>query len=215
MTMWKPVKDYEGLYEVSSSGEVRSKDREIATAIRHNQSRIARGRLLKQNRKRNGYMTVDLAKNGKVKTTLVHRIVAEAFLPPVPGCEYVNHKDGVKTNNSASNLEWVTSSRNRQHAIEHKLARFTQSRQIRCIENGIVFPHSLYAARWVDQNYPGAINGSEKVAARNIRDCANGRAKSAYGFTWEFTEGSTTIPKGSTRKRVEMGGPSNEGEDIV
>ena len=194
MTMWKPIKNYEGLYEVSSSGEIRSTDRVVATAINHSDSRKISGKLLKQNRKRNGYLTVDLAKNGKVKTTLVHRIVAETFLPEAPGCKYVNHKDGVKTHNSVSNLEWVTSKRNRQHAVENQLARFTQSREIMCRENGIVFPHALYAARWVKENYPGTVNGSERVAAQNIRACANGLKKSAYGFTWEFTEGSTTIP---------------------
>ena len=79
--MWKDVVGYEGLYEVSDSGEVRSRDRYIKTEIRHVKSRLIKGKMLFQNIKSNGYKTVDLCKNGQVKTTTVHRIVAEAFLP--------------------------------------------------------------------------------------------------------------------------------------
>ena len=211
---WKAVKEYEGLYEVSDSGEVRSCDRYIKTDIRNVKSRLIKGKVLTQNTKRNGYKTVDLCKNGKVTTTLVHRMVAEAFLPNPDRLHFVNHKDSNRANNTTSNLEWVTSSDNRKHGIQHGLVTF-EARSILCDETGVEFERPLLAAQWVKDHYPDRINGSLRVAAQNIRSACKGRTPKAYGFTWIYHEGSTTIPKGSRVKRPEMGDPLQKGEDIV
>jgi hypothetical protein len=213
--MWKDVVGYEGLYEVSDSGEVRSRDRYIKTDIRHVKSRLIKGKILFQNLKPNGYKTVDLCKDGKVKTTLVHRIVAEAFLPNPDGLRFVNHKDSNRANNIVSNLEWVTSSENRKHGITNGFVTF-RGTPILCKETGQIFERPLIAAEWVKETYPDRINGTMKVAAHNIGSACKGRTPKAYGFTWIYHEGSTTIPEGSRGKRPEMGDPSNiEGEDIV
>ena len=90
---WKPIKNYENLYEISDDGEVRSLEREVKTKIRNVSRRVISGKILKQSMKRNGYKTVDLSKGGKVKTVLVHRLVAEAFLPNNDGKYFVNHID--------------------------------------------------------------------------------------------------------------------------
>jgi len=215
MKTWKPVEQYEGLYEVSSNGEIRSVDRHIKTNIRHVQSRMQAGRIISQSKKKTGYMTVDLCKDGKVKTTLVHRIVANAFIPAEQGRRYVNHKDGNKTNNDVSNLEWVTSSENRLHAFQMGLANTSQSKPIMCMESGEWFQDSMKAATWFIEHYPEKTKSTRRIVAQNIRSCAKGRTPKAYGFTWKFTERSTTIPKGSTRKCAEMGDPLKKGEDIV
>lgn len=211
---WKPVNGYEGLYEVSEGGEVRSCDRYIKANIRHVKSRLIKGKTLFQNLKSNGYKTVDLCKDGKVKTTLVHRIVAEAFLPNPDGLRFVNHKDSDRTNNAVSNLEWVTSSENRKHGMEKGFVTF-KARKILCKETGRIFERPLLAAEWVKETYPDRINGTMRVAAHNISSACKGRTPKAYGFTWIYHEGSTTIPEGSRAKRPEMGDPSQEGEDIV
>jgi hypothetical protein len=211
---WKPVNGYEGLYEVSDSGEVRSCDRYIKTDIRHVKSCLIKGKILFQNLKANGYKTVDLSKEGKVKTTSVHRIVAEAFLPNHDGLRFVNHKDSNRTNNAVSNLEWVTSSENRLHGMEKGFVTF-RARQIFCKETGMVFERPMLAAEWVKENYPDRISGTMRVAAHNIYSACKGRTPKAYGFTWIYHEGSTTIPKGSRAKRPEMGDPLKKGEDIV
>ena len=212
--IWEPVKGYEGLYEVSEHGHVRSCARYIKTNIRHVETRLIYGRILKQSQKRNGYKTVDLCKEGKVKTTLVHRIVADAFCPNPHGYRFVNHIDSNRANNDSLNLEWVTSSENRKHGIDKGNVTFV-AKPIKCIENSLVFERPQHAAEWIKANYPDRINGKIRVAASNIRNACKGRTPKAYGFTWKYHEGSTTIPEGSRAKRPEMGDPAQAGEDIV
>ncbi len=204
---WKPVKGYEGLYEVSDLGDVRSIDRYIKTEIRHVTSRLIKGKILFQNLKNNGYLTVDLCKDGKVTTTAVHRIVANAFIPNPDGLRFVNHKDSDRSNNAADNLEWVTSSENRKHGISQGYVTFN-AKSIICKETGMIFERPMLAAEWIKAQYPDRINGTMRVAAHNIGSACKGRTPKAYGFTWEYHEGSTTIPKGSRAKRPEMGDPS-------
>ena len=95
---WKPVKGYEELYAVSNLGRVKSL----------NYHRTGVEKIIKPKKSGNGYLQVGLWKNGKRKFFLVHRLVAEAFIPNPEGFEQVNHKDEVKTNNCVSNLEWVS-----------------------------------------------------------------------------------------------------------
>ena len=100
---WRPIKGYEGLYEVSNMGRVKS--------LHRHQSAI-----LKQGMGHSGYMGVSLYKNGTRNRTLVHRLVATAFIQNPYNYEIVNHKDGNKNNNIVDNLEWCTSSYNTKHA---------------------------------------------------------------------------------------------------
>jgi hypothetical protein len=109
--VWRAI-DYEnvhkGLYEVSSSGEVRR----VADTNKNKA-----GSLVKQNRNTKGYPSVGLKKqDGSFGTVAVHRIVAAAFLGDSNGFQ-VNHKDGDKGNNSAQNLEYVTNKENSRHAV--------------------------------------------------------------------------------------------------
>ena len=199
---------------MSDTGEVRGVDRYIKTDIRHVKNRLMKGRTLTQNTRRNGYKTVDLCKNGKVTTTLVHRIVANAFIPNPDGLRFVNHRDSDRSNNAVSNLEWVTSSENRLHGLAQGNVVFP-IKAVKCIEIDRVFDRPMNAARWVIEHFPERCNGKAYTAAGNIRAACKGRKHTVYGFTWEYSEGSTTIPEGSRAKRPEMGGPSQEGEDIV
>ena len=96
---WLPVEGYDGYYEVSNRGEVRTKKK---TLRKHAMS--------------NGYFNVSLFKNGKYKAIGIHRLVAIAFIPNPDNLPQVNHKDGNKHNNEVSNLEWATCSENISHA---------------------------------------------------------------------------------------------------
>ena len=116
---WKPVAGYEGLYEVSDLGRVRSLD---MFQFRSNGwvecTFRVKGRVLKPYRtgKGEGYQTVELHKNGKGTNKKVHRLVAEAFIPNPEFLPEVNHIDGDKNNNVVSNLEWASGKDNMRHA---------------------------------------------------------------------------------------------------
>lgn len=116
MTEWKPVKDYEGYYEVSNQGEIR----------RIKAGKGARlGQCLRPKTARNGYREVVLAKDTVKTCKLVHRLVAEAFHGPSD--LHVNHINSDKADNRAENLEWCTRSENMQHAIANGNHRWAQT----------------------------------------------------------------------------------------
>ena len=101
---WRPIEGYEGLYEVSSYGRVRSLDRYVKTC--YGSYRLYKGKVLSPGKKSDGYLLINLSCNGKYNTIRVHRLVAQAFLPNPDNLPEVNHKDENKTNNSVENLEW-------------------------------------------------------------------------------------------------------------
>ena len=109
---WKPIRGYEGIYEVSDKGNVRGMDRVV---IRSGFPMNIRGKEMSQIKMPNGYMTVGLRASGTQKRIYVHRAVAEAFIDNVDGLPEVNHKDENKSNNCVSNLEWVTRGQNLKH----------------------------------------------------------------------------------------------------
>jgi NUMOD4 motif/HNH endonuclease len=119
--VWLPVSGYEGNYEVSNLGKVRSLDR-ILSNKRH-QTR-AKGRVLKHSFDSWGYPHIGLCRDyGKKFTFKIHRLVAIAFTPNPENKPCVNHLDGNKTNNTAANLEWATSKENHDHAVATGLKR--------------------------------------------------------------------------------------------
>ena len=105
--MWKDIKEYEGLYTIDENGNIKNKD----------------GYQKKINVAKNGYCIVDLYKNNIRHTYTVHRLVAQAFLDNPYNLDVVNHKDGDKTNNCVSNLEWCDYSYNLKHAFDNNLRK--------------------------------------------------------------------------------------------
>jgi hypothetical protein len=101
--IWKPIKSFEGLYEVSNLGRVRSLRRDI---------------IMRTRQRNDGYVSCTLSNCGKVKNKLIHRLVAEAFIPNHKNKPEVNHIDGNKQNNCIRNLQWVTASENQIHSIK-------------------------------------------------------------------------------------------------
>lgn len=111
--LWKDIKDAEGIYQVSNLGRIKILYRELPTphgGIYYQQEKI------KAIHKVAGYMQVALSINKKHTCFKVHRLVAIAFIPNHENKNFINHKDGNKTNNHFDNLEWCTSSENQQHA---------------------------------------------------------------------------------------------------
>jgi len=139
--VWRPVVGWEGFYEVSDHGRIRSIPRVVPRAGTRIVSlaadpqpvtldRLTPGRLLSQRRKRHGFMAVELSRDGKHWTTGVHRLVLEAFVGPCPAGHMAVHRNGDKTSNHLSNLYWAPRSYNRGASHpQHKLSE-SQARQI-------------------------------------------------------------------------------------
>lgn len=120
--IWKDVHGYEGYYQVSNFGRIRSLDRDVV----HRKTggiKLMNGRFIKSSVKKNGYMNIILSKEGVTKNHHPHRLVAQSFIPNPENKPHVNHKDGNKTNNYVENLEWVTRSENMIHASKTGLAK--------------------------------------------------------------------------------------------
>lgn len=110
MEIWKDVVGYEGIYQVSNLGKVKSLDRVY-------NGRNLKSKVLKLTLNIYGYLRFTARKENTIKTLFVHRLVLEAFNPILEKLQ-VNHIDGIKTNNKLENLEWVSDSENKKHAYK-------------------------------------------------------------------------------------------------
>jgi hypothetical protein len=133
--IWVDVVGYEGIYEVSNNGFIRTKEGKV-TYTEHHGSRKWKQRVLKQKVSKDNCCRVNLWKNGKEDTFLVHRLVADAFIPKIDGKDYINHIDGSRLNNHVDNLEWCNHKENNNHmfdtdltSINHKIKLINETGQ--------------------------------------------------------------------------------------
>lgn len=128
---WRDIKGFEGYYQVSDKGRVKGLNRTTANG------RYVRGNIVKPTGSR--YQSVSLWKDNIETNKLVHRLVAEAFIPNPDNLPEVNHKDRDFTNNCVSNLEWTTSAANHSHYVSNRGASYSYRRAVKCLETGEVF----------------------------------------------------------------------------
>lgn len=162
--IWKDVIGYEGLYQVSNLGRVKS---------------LIANKLLRPSDNGNGYLVVGLSKNCDRRQHTVHRLVAKSFLPNKYGLPQVNHIDGDKSNNCIENLEWCNNSHNMKHAyrlglVERPYGRKQRSKPIVCIELNLHFVDSIEAGKELDLN------------SGHIRDCCRGERNTCGGYHWRY-----------------------------
>lgn len=171
--IWKPIKGYEGRYEVSNLGRIKSLSRYIAR--KDGRVSLRRSQYLKFSDS-HGYKRVYLAKDCTRKKFPVHRLVAEAFVPNPENKPEINHKDGIKNNNIYTNLEWVTRSENIIHSRD-VLHRYYHSTPVICVETGERFESIKAANEHI--NYSG--NG-------HICACCKGKRQTVGGYHWRYAD---------------------------
>lgn len=172
MENWKNVVGYEGYYEVSDLGNVRSV------------TRVKRGKVLSPSKRQHGYLGVQLYGKGgnarKFRTFSVHRLVAEAFIPNPENKPEVNHKDEDKTNNRVENLEWVSHKENMNRGTLPKRFKGRKSHRARPIlqfdTNGNLIGE-----------YESASDAGKKLnlSYKNIQNSLY-KGQLAYGYVWKF-----------------------------
>lgn len=121
MEIWKDIINFDGYYQISNLGNVRSLDRVVMSPFK--KDKRLKGNEMKFGKTPSGYLFVGLKKNGKVKQMYAHRLVAIHFIPNPENKETVNHIDGDKSNNNDWNLEWNTRSENTKHAFNTGLMK--------------------------------------------------------------------------------------------
>lgn len=112
--IWKDIIGFEGLYQISDYGNVKSCRRYVNSKFG---KRVVNEKLLSLGRDKDGYLMAILCQDGIKKTVKIHRLVADAFIDKSEGKNIVNHIDSNKSNNSVENLEWITNKENREHAL--------------------------------------------------------------------------------------------------
>lgn len=134
--IWKDIEGYEGIYQISNTGKVKSLPKEWWTGRHYIKTPT---KILKPSLDRKGYLKITLCKNTHHVTYRLHRLLATAFIPKVENKNFINHVDGNKINNNLSNLEWVTSKENNKHAQDTGLnpARYSQKQKEACKQTGL------------------------------------------------------------------------------
>jgi len=180
---WKDIKGYEGLYQVSNLGRVKSLERTVAG--KNGSERTIRERILRPTPTRDGYLRVKLYdSSGKIKRFLVHRLVCEAFHENPENKPCVNHIDENKANNTTSNLEWCTYEENNKYGTRPaKVAKANVKNKSKPVgqytsdDNLIKIWQSIAEV----QRQLGFSQG-------NISETARGKRKTAYGYIWKYVE---------------------------
>lgn len=205
MEEWRAIAGYEGLYEVSNLGRVRS--------LKYwGGNRVA---ILKQATSKRGYKKIALT--SEKKTFLIHRLVAQAFIPNPENKPEVNHIDGNKQNNCVNNLEWVTGSENNIHAVyslghdqwkkglkkavsraselqlwkkAQKLAIEKRKRKDLNITNGEQIFQTFEEIRNCVYRNEKYKNTKPKRIDTNVILCCQKKRPTAYGYKWSFINGT-------------------------
>lgn len=172
--IWRPIKGYESLYEVSNLGRVKSLPRET------NNQYGKEERILKTEKSIKGYVMVSLRKEGKSKLCSIHRLVAEAFIPNPNNLPCVNHIDEDKTNNRVSNLEWCTHKYNINYGscIERRV-----NKQKKPVNQYTL--DGVFIRQWTSA---GEASKELHIGRMNICAVCNNHkwVKSAGGFIWRY-----------------------------
>lgn len=178
--VWKPVKGYEGIYEVSNIGRVKSCERIVT---RSNGRKINfPEKIMKPSINHKGYEVIDLRKNGKRECGFVHRLVGKAFIKNPDNKKQINHKNGVKRDNNVDNLEWVTNKENVIHAYKNNL-----NNNRNAIESRKRKVDQLTLENEFIKSYNSIEEAIKVTKINNISAVCRGCRNKAGGFKWRYS----------------------------
>lgn len=190
--IWKDITGFEGLYQVSNLGRIKSLKRNVKNA---HSERIIKEKILKQSEGKK-YMHVRLSKNCKTSTKLVHRLVAEAFISNFKKLKEVNHLDANPKNNCIDNLEWCSRYDNMQHA--KKLGLIKHNKNEKCYWYNKYGKDHTCSKKIIQLNKKNEIikewdsladvKRILNIPQSNICRCCQGKRKTAGGFKWQYLE---------------------------
>lgn len=181
--IWKDIEGFEGLYQVSSFGKVKSLPKKFKVYNQCGETngyRVTKETILKPQQDKYGYLRVTLCDGKKHHLKQIHRLVAETFIPNVDNLPEVNHKDENKCNNFVKNLEHCTSQYNQTYGTIRKRISEAQSIDVLQIDfNGAII-----------KKWHGINNASRvlKINHANIISCCKGKRKSAGGYIWRYVD---------------------------
>lgn len=173
--LWVNIRGYEGLYQVSNFGRVRSLDRVV---YQQKHLHVYRGTIIKQTSAGGGYLKVVLYKNGVGKQQYVHRLVATAFIPNPKHLPEINHKDENITNNRLSNLEWCTAKYNSNYGtIKERISKANGKIVLQFTTDGVFV-----------KQHDSIAKAARQIGCtlQNISICCRGINKTAGGFIWKY-----------------------------
>ena len=179
--IWKPIEGFEGYYQISNMGRVKSLERTVRNS---RGCRTVAERILNPQSNSKGYLYVNLYKDGKMKRCRVNRLVAQAFLPNPDNLPCINHKDENKQNNCMDNLEWCSRSYNLTYNDRAKKVSEKNKKPIYSINkvSGLI----MY---WNSAKEASRVLG---IAPQSISNCLKGRHKSIKGYTFFYENADTT-----------------------
>lgn len=164
MEIWKDIPEYEGLYQASNLGRIKSlfRYKKVLTTFKQP----------------NGYLSVTLYKNGNEYFKLVHRLVATSFIPNPSKKPAVNHRDECKSNNSVKNLEWVTNKENSNYGTALNRMAHKQGKIVYQLDKNNQVLNKFYSG--------GDAQRKTGVSRYKISLVANGKRHTAGGYAWKF-----------------------------
>ena len=173
MEYWKDINGYEGLYQVSNYGRVKS--------FAKKQIRILKGSPIQK-----GYLQVALYKNNKIKCFLIHRLVAENFIPNPNNLPQVNHKDENKQNNHINNLEWCTVLYNNNYGTKKERLSKVYNKELHQTTSKNIIQFNKKMEKINQFKSVREAERKTKISNGNISECCQGKRKTAGGYIWKY-----------------------------